>query len=479
VRARSVFGQDVVWLVALGGLTVGLLRATNTWDFPTYLLLLVGAGAVAEYRAARRVTMGVVVRTAVLAAAVFVVASLVIRPYMTSYALFYTGVEPVRHHTSLVHYVTVLGFFLFAVGSLLVYEAWAVRRRVQPLVTAASLIQQAGPAQGFWSPPGTTDLRANAALGAVAALGAWLFVAAALALRGHAVPALVLVLLLLIVLLVPWHRQRADRLLLLGMVALALALTAAVEFVALKGDIGRMNTVFKFYLQAWVMLALGSAIAAMLLFRRGRGHLWGRGAARPGATGWRWWSVAAVLLLCATLVYPVQATPVKLAQRFNPTPPTDDGMAFMQTAVYHDRQALPLRADYEALLWMQDNIPGSPVVLEANTGLYKWGSRVSIYTGLPTVVGWDWHQRQQRGDFAPMVEERVRDVGRMYETTQPSELLALKRRYGVEYVYVGPLERAYYSEAGLRKFRDLVGTALDLVYDSNGVQIYRFRDGES
>jgi uncharacterized membrane protein len=159
-------------------------------------------------------------------------------------------------------------------------------------------------------------------------------------------------------------------------------------------------------------------------------------------------------------------------------PPTDDGMAFMQTAVYHDRQALPLRPDYDALLWMQDNIPGSPVVLEANTGLYKWGSRVSIYTGLPTVVGWDWHQRQQRGDFAPMVEERVRDVARMYETTQPSELLTLKRRYGVEYVYVGPLERAYYSEAGLRKFRDLVGTALDLVYDSNGVQIYRFRDRE-
>jgi uncharacterized membrane protein len=135
---------------------------------------------------------------------------------------------------------------------------------------------------------------------------------------------------------------------------------------------------------------------------------------------------------------------------------------------------------------MQDNIPGSPVVLEANTGLYKWGSRVSIYTGLPTVAGWDWHQRQQRGDYAWMVEERVRDVQQMYESPDVNALLPLLRKHHVQYVYVGPLERVYYSEAGLRKFRDLVGSVLDLVYVdppvaggavdfSQGVQIYRVK----
>ena len=102
---------------------------------------------------------------------------------------------------------------------------------------------------------------------------------------------------------------------------------------------------------------------------------------------------------------------------------------------------------------------------------------MSILTGLPTVVGWDWHQRQQRGDFAPMVSDRVTDVQRMYETTQAGELLALLKKYHVEYIYVGPLERAYYSDAGLRKFDDLLNVALDLVYDQNGVRIYRVRDG--
>ena len=42
---------------------------------------------------------------------------------------------------------------------------------------------------------------------------------------------------------------------------------------------------------------------------------------------------------------------------------------------------------------MEENIQGTPVVLEAQTPEYRWGSRVAIYTGFPTVVGWSWHQR--------------------------------------------------------------------------------------
>jgi uncharacterized membrane protein len=193
------------------------------------------------------------------------------------------------------------------------------------------------------------------------------------------------------------------------------------------------------------------------------------------------------VLLAACVIYPVQATPVKLGFRFDKLPPTDDGMAYMQSAVYHDKnQAIPLVWDYRAIQWLQDNVPGSPVILEANTGLYKWGSRVSILTGLPSVVGWDWHQRQQRGDFGWMVEERTRDVQQMYEAPDPRMLTPLLRKHHVEYIYVGPLERAYYSEVGLRKLRDLVGNVLDLVYAdpapvngvvdfSQGVQIYRVR----
>ena len=306
-----------------------------------------------------------------------------------------------------------LGFFLFAVVSLLVYEAWLLRHRVMPFLATTPLLEQAGPAQGFWSPPSTASWRLTWSSAFSYAAVAGVLVAIGFVILGKIVPAIVVLLLLLVVGLVPWHRQRPDRLLLLGMIATALALTAAVELIVLKGDVGRMNTVFKFYLQVWVLLGLAAAIAAVRLLQR-----W-----RPGRASWQWWSVGAAVLLAACLIYPVQATPVKLALRFDPVlPPTDDGMAYMNTAVYGDKgQNIPLDVDYRAITWMQDNVPGSPVVLEANTGLYKWGSRVSVLTGLPTVVGWDWHQRQQRGDFSPMVEERVRDVQTMYETPDWSQ----------------------------------------------------------
>ncbi len=53
-----------------------------------------------------------------------------------------------------------------------------------------------------------------------------------------------------------------------------------------------------------------------------------------------------------------------------------------------------LKYDYAAMLFMQDQIKGSPVIVEGNTQEYRWGSRFSIYTGLPSVIGWSWHVRQ-------------------------------------------------------------------------------------
>ena len=58
--------------------------------------------------------------------------------------------------------------------------------------------------------------------------------------------------------------------------------------------------------------------------------------------------------------------------------------------------------------WMQDNVKGSPVIAHAlSAGIqYEWFNRFSIYTGLPDVVGWEWHQEQQRVMFTDTVRAR-------------------------------------------------------------------------
>jgi uncharacterized membrane protein len=102
-----------------------------------------------------------------------------------------------------------------------------------------------------------------------------------------------------------------------------------------------------------------------------------------------------------------------------------------------------------------------------------------VYTGLPTIIGWQWHQEQQRWGYRWAVGDRAKDVDRIYSTTSSSEALSLMRRYGVEYVYVGQLERLYYPGDGLDKFADdgLDGR-LDEVYRNDQVRIYHVPVGQ-
>jgi uncharacterized membrane protein len=171
---------------------------------------------------------------------------------------------------------------------------------------------------------------------------------------------------------------------------LAFTLSLMVEYVVLVGDIGRMNTVFKFYYQIWVFMALGSALALPGVL-----SMW---------CGWKTrlkqsWMCAFILLAAASLLYPLLGTPAKIHDRFIKTSPTLNGLVFAEKGIYPLKGVpIPLKPDLDAIRWLQDTVEGSPVILEMNTGnlLYSWGSRYSIHTGLPSIVGWNWHQRQQQ-----------------------------------------------------------------------------------
>ena len=159
---------------------------------------------------------------------------------------------------------------------------------------------------------------------------------------------------------------------------------------------------------------------------------------------------------------------------------TLDGARYIEGTLYHDRNGqVDLAADYEGIKWLRDQVEGSPVVLEASMPAkyhYRaWNGRVSVYTGLPSIVGWQVHQEQQRRGYAPEVVLRILDVDRIYSTTDSSEALELMRKYGVEYVYLGQVERLYYPDDGLQKFADQLADYLELVYQNEEVNIYRVR----
>jgi len=129
---------------------------------------------------------------------------------------------------------------------------------------------------------------------------------------------------------------------------------------------------------------------------------------------------------------------------------------------------------------MQKNVAGSPVIVEAAPAgvQYTWLSRFSIYTGLPDVVGWQWHEQQQRVYFSSQVIQRGVDVDVFYNTTDIAVALNFLQKYDVRYIIVGQLELGKYTPKdllvpnGLLKFEQYDGVFWQEVYRGGDTVIY-------
>lgn len=230
----------------------------------------------------------------------------------------------------------------------------------------------------------------------------------------------------------------------------ALLLTFSVEFVYLRDTFGtRMNTVFKFYFQAWVLLALTASFSVVYLARfAGRALRWG------GLT-------VITLLVVAGLFYPVFATYTR-AERFQ-TEPTLDGTAYL---------ARQNPADAAAVDWLRANVSGVATVLEAHGGSYTYAGRISAQTGLPTLLGWEGHELQWRGNTVEQ-DRRKPILQRIYGSASGVELQGLLNQWQIDYVLVGGQERQAYGVTPQSEAR--LAQIMDLVYDVDGVRIYRNR----
>jgi YYY domain-containing protein len=225
------------------------------------------------------------------------------------------------------------------------------------------------------------------------------------------------------------------------------------------GWFGRMNTVFRFYYQSWILFAIASAFGLYYICRH-----WQVSRVRGYIIKSCWWFTLTLLLLSA-LLYPIASTWSR-TNAFSSNP-TLDGLAYLKVSN---------PSEYEAIAWINDNVDGTPVILEAVGGVYSNYGRVSELTGLPTVLGWEQHERHWRGWTEPgsdtETQMRRSDVNLVYQSDDVDQVKVVLEKYGVTFVYVGDLERSSYGEdvgAGFVSY-------MDVVFENDGVTIYRVRD---
>jgi uncharacterized membrane protein len=240
----------------------------------------------------------------------------------------------------------------------------------------------------------------------------------------------------------------------LVLIVTAALLTLGPEFVYLRDVFThRLNTVFKFYYAAWILFGIASAYAAVLL------------STRLHVSTRIFFVALLILFIAAGLVYPV----IGIATGSIGMTCRDPNLSVTLDGTDYIRRCNP--TDYEGVLWLQENGRPGDVVLEAVGGQYSEYARVSMATGIPTVLGWPGHEHQWRGE---LYGELAGSRERCSRDLQYAQYAACKgaagslRRY-LRVCWLAGTEPRLCDPAGLEKFDRF----LPVVFESEGVTIYR------
>jgi YYY domain-containing protein len=253
------------------------------------------------------------------------------------------------------------------------------------------------------------------------------------------------------------------------LIVLGSVLVLAPDFVYLRDQFGwRLNTIFKFYYQAWMLFSIAASfgVAVMLQVLRGK---------------WKWaFRIGLTLLFFMALTYPIlglltktdnfqftaYAQNLDIARKAGDKTPwltaakvwMLDGGKFFQN-LYPD--------DMAAAIWLRSQPDGNIVEASREDASYHGEiDLISTYSGLPTVLGWPGHESQWRGTYDGF-RERLNDIRSLYETSNWDEAKSILSLYNIRYVYVGTQEHSIYH-VNEPKFQ----THLKSVFQQGQVVIY-------
>ncbi len=481
---------DLMGRIAAYGLILGALSFLNTWDFPIYMFVVAAAGTIAALSKTGW-TWRTLLNGVFLGFLIVVVGVILYLPFYLTFSSQAGGLMPNAVYSTRVHqYFIMFGPLAVPVMFWLCWLAWQNRKQIEwrpaLLFGPGLLVLLAGIAaliatlvmRDIW--PDAAGMRGSIGAGMDMSPGSgW----GATVLRRRLVempgiaPLLTLVLLLIGGLLrtakLPFTQadKQSSTISPLRFV-LILALTGGLlmigpEFVYLRDFFGaRMNTIFKFYYQAWLLWAIVGAYATWMLLSQVRSVV--RFIYLP----------LAMAVVAAGLVYPFAATYTKTdgfqgTYRPRDVADLDGGVATLDGIAHMQNDCSPGWRGYcqderMAIEWINANLEDG-VIVEAVGGSYTQYARISAHTGLQAVIGWPGHEGQWRGSY-DLFGEREGRVKTLYETTNWDEAAQILNDYNVDYVYVGQLEREDFSGAGLDKFAN----NMTPIYENGVVTIYQW-----
>jgi YYY domain-containing protein len=233
--------------------------------------------------------------------------------------------------------------------------------------------------------------------------------------------------------------------------------------------IDRMNTIFKGYVAVWMLFSIAAVYLVHRMVQCASVEAGKRGvvlAALP----------VIVLFIASSTGTALNCLAVATLQRVPTRMHTLDGAAYLDSSNPGDALTIS---------WLNHFVDGSPTLLEAWGGSYREFTRISMHTGLPTVLGWE-HHVQQRGLPHSEFQERKDAIRTIYTTSDLLLTQMLLLKYRVEFIVVGEVEKSAYSARGYQKFADhpelfkpVVSGAGTTLYVTNYSKYYGYQSSTS
>lgn len=456
------------------GICIGALVFLNTWDAPIYIMLMVGADAVRRLRANQgQLQVFDWVQLLALGSALVGITIVAYFPFLVGFRSQLGGVIPnLIYPTKTQHLFLVFGPFFGLLATFLALEVWRARRNGrmnwsfswQFILAIFGVLLLA--LFMFASMAWFNDSTRQAVLSYIDNGGGWdeiLPIALERRLETILTPVLLLLAVGLIVgILFPKMRANSTKIddqstntlytsasgfavLLIGA---GVMLVLIPEFVYLRDNFAtRMNTIFKFYYQSWLLFSVAGAYGIYAIVFDRQEH-------RPAPVLRYAYSGLLVATLALGLIFPIFGIYSRIEVEGGVARTADGGLTLDGGRTVAGVSA----ADYDVLQCFNQRITDDTVVLvEAvgnsydNTG----AGRTGALTGNPTVIGWQGHQSQWRGtSYGEIVASRPLDIERLYTDLRYDVVQEVITRYGIDYIMYGSTERIKYGDVGEEKFME-------------------------
>jgi YYY domain-containing protein len=461
----------------LGVVIFGGLGFLNIWDFPWYVVVFAGAHLLRK--AGRRGwSIDRLLEFVVIVLAFGVFGILAYLPFYISFSSQAGGIMPnVINPTRGAHQWIMFGTLFLPLFSFLIYLS--SRRKKSSYVLRGLGLALFGVTLLFVLPPGMTVLMGvRTEMVNEVALHPFLqsygvesigeLIRAGLSRRGDAIfSAVTLTTLLGLAFGVLWPREKgfeeltgeeqpvADNLtaphqFAVVMVIVAGLLVTVPEFFYLQDLFGsRMNTVFKFYYQGWILWALAGAYGSAVMFSAPKKQLAGK-----------LYPVVFVIVMLVGLTYPAMGLHTRITSF---TSQLEPALELDSTANNYYLS----EDEHAAVAWLMDQPTGTLVeAVHPYGGSYTHYARISMNSGMPALLGWTGHESQWRGGNEEM-GSRQSDIERLYQSPSWQETSQIIDQYGIVYIVLGNLERTTYQV-----YEEKFTRYLPPVFQQGGITIY-------